>query len=227
MIDVRGSRAAIRKAYDLFSIFYGGIVTPFGKPAITAGLNRAAVRRGERVLDAGCGPGFVLEKLAEKAGPQGMAVGIDFSPRMLAAARRRVFGARLVRADVRQLPFPAETFDLVWSSYVLDLLPTADLTPVLCEFLRVLRPGGRMTLVAFTKPGEKLTWWERAYLRTPTWLVPYIFGSCRPVRLTPFVQEAGFIAIESEDVPRGMRSEVLTARRPLQPAAGSSGRAAG
>lgn len=223
MIEVRGSRAAVRKAYDLFSIFYGGIVARFEKPAIAAGLGRAAVRHGERVLDAGCGPGNVLEKLAEEAGTQGMAVGIDFAPRMLAAARRRVAGARLVRADARQLPFAAGTFDLVWSSYMLDLLPTADLAPVLCEFLRVLRPGGRMTLVAFTKPGEKLTWWERAYLRTPAWLVPYIFGSCRPVRLTPFVREAGFVAIESEDVQRGMRSEVLTARRPSQPDAGSSG----
>jgi ubiquinone/menaquinone biosynthesis C-methylase UbiE len=214
MIEVRGRPAAIRKAYDLFSIFYGGIVTRFEKPAIEAGLKHASVRRGERVLDAGCGPGNVLAKIEQQVGPQGMAVGIDFAPRMLAAARRRVSGARLVQADAHQLPFAAGTFDLVWSSYMLDLLPTADLTPVLREFSRILRPGGRMTLVAFTKPGERLTWWERAYLRTPAWLVPYVFGSCRPVRLRPFVEEAGFVGIESEDVPRGMRSEIVTARRP-------------
>jgi len=214
MIDVRGNRAAIRKAYDLFSIFYGATVTRFEKPAIAAGLRHAAVRPGERALDAGCGAGNVLARLREQVGPEGMAVGIDFAPRMLAATRRRVPGATLARADARRLPFAAGTFDLVWSSYMLDLLPTAELTPVLCEFMRVLRPGGRVTLVAFTKPGEKLTWWERAYLRTPVWLVPYVFGSCRPVRLRPFVEEAGFEAIESEEVARGMRSEVLTARRP-------------
>ena len=179
------------------------------------------MRPGERVLDVGCGVGNVRAKLREQAGPEGMAVGIDFAPRMLAATRRRVPGAGLARADARQLPFAAGTFDLVWSSYMLDLLPTADLTPVLCEFMRVLRPGGRVTLVPFTKPGEKLTWWERAYLRTPVWLVPYVFGSCRPVRLRPFVEEAGFEAIESEEVARGMRSEVLTARRPSRRDRGS------
>lgn len=222
MIEARGSQAAIRKAYDLFSLFYRQAVAPFGRPAIAAGLRLAKVRRGERVLDVGCGTGNVLRELQEQAGPEGKAVGVDLASRMLAATSRRVRDAQLVQADARHLPFAAETFDLVWSSYMLDLLPTADLTRVLREFWRVLRPGGRVTLVAFTKFDERLTWWERAYLRTPTRIVPYLFGSCRPIRLTRFVEEAGFEAIERKAVARGMHSEVLTALRPSHAASGAS-----
>lgn len=214
MIEVRGSRQAIRRAYDLFSFFYSLAVTPFEKPAIDVGLRRAAAQSGERILEVGCGAGNVFTRLDGQAGAKGIAVGLDFAPLMLAATQRRVPGAWLVRGDARQLPFAAGTFDLVWSSYMLDLLPTEDLVPALREFLRVLRPGARVALVCFTKSGEKLTWWERAYLRTPARLVPYLFGSCRPIRLAPFVAEAGFVGIESETVPKGMRSEVVTARRP-------------
>lgn len=214
MIEVRGSRAAIRRAYNIFSVFYPLLVTPFEKPAIDAGFQRAAVRPGERVLDVACGAGNVLARLAERAGPEGLAVGLDFAPHMLAAAKRRAQGAPLVQADASQLPFGAGAFDVVWSSYMLDLLPATDIARVLAEILRVLRPHGRVALVSFTKTGGKLTWWERAYLHTPPRLVPYVFGSCRPIHLAPFVVEAGFVDVESEIVPRGMRSEVVTARRP-------------
>lgn len=214
MIDVRGSRTAIRRAYGIFSVFYPLVVTPFEKPAIDVGLRRAEVRRGERVLDVGCGAGNVLAQLTEQAGAEGIAIGLDFTPRMLAAARRRAPRAPLVRADALHLPFAEESFDVVWSSYMLDLLPEVDIAGVLREFRRVLRPGGRVALVSFTKAGEKLTLWERAYLHTPDWMVPYIFGSCRPIRLAPFVEAAGFAGVESEMVPRGMRSEVVTGRKP-------------
>ncbi len=225
MIDVRGSRQAIRRAYDLFSFFYGFTVARDEKPAIARGLAQAAAQRGERILDAGCGSGNVYALLRDAAGCQGLAFGIDQAPRMLAATRRRVPGAQLARAEIGRLPFPAGAFDLLWSSYVLDLIPTEELGPVLCEFLRVLRPNGRLLLVCFTKPGDRLTWWERAYRHTPAWLVPYIFGSCRPVHLSPYVQDAGFVAVRREVVTGGMRSEIITAYKPSQPAGGDGRRA--
>lgn len=214
MIEVRGSRAAIRKAYDIFSFFYGFIVAPIAKPAIRAGLARAMPQPGQRILDAGCGAGNVYRQFHHAVGGDGLAVGIDLAPRMLAATRRRLPDARLARAEIGQLPFAAGSFDLVWSSYVLDLIPTNELDGVLHEFLRVLKPDGRLVLVCFTNPGEKPTWWERLYVRTPSWLVPYIFGSCRPVRLAPFVEAAGFAAIEIAIILKGMRSEIVTARKP-------------
>jgi hypothetical protein len=79
----------------------------------------------------------------------------------------------------------------------------------------VLRPAGRMVLVNLSKKDEGMTWWERTYQLTPSWLVPYLFGGCRPLQALPFVREAGFTKIEREFVSKGVGSEVTIARRPL------------
>ncbi|MFQ5664192.1 MAG: class I SAM-dependent methyltransferase [Terriglobia bacterium] len=218
MIDARGSRASIMRAYNLFSFLYGRTIARLEREAVTRGLARAQVRPGERVLEVGVGPAAVLMRLRESLGAQGELIGVDVAPRMLAATRRRLPDARLVQADARALPVPADYFDLLWASYLLDLIPTDELTPLLREFRRVLKPGGRVLLVNFSKEaaptaGAGLTWWERAYRLAPAWLVPYLFGSCRPVQAAPFVRAAGFTAIERTFLPGGLDSEVVTARK--------------
>lgn len=142
-----------------------------------------------------------------------MLVGVDLAPGMLAATRRALPAARLARADAFRLPFPDDAFDLLWASYLLDLIPTSEMALLLGEFRRVLRPGGRLLLVNFSKRGERLTGWERAYQVTPSFLVAYLFGGCRPVEAEPFVREAGFVAVEREFVPGGLDSEIITARK--------------
>jgi hypothetical protein len=64
------------------------------------------------------------------------------------------------------------------------------------------------------KEDEGITWWERAYRLTPSWLVPCLFGGCCPIRAVPFVREAGFTGIEREFVSSGLRSEVVVAKGP-------------
>jgi SAM-dependent methyltransferase len=80
----------------------------------------------ERLLDAGCGTGRRISELAN-------AIGVDASPEMVAAGG----GARMVVADVRDLPFPAESFDMVWCRLVLGHL--ADPLPAYKELKRVCR----------------------------------------------------------------------------------------
>jgi len=48
---------------------------------------------------------------------------------------------------------------------------------------------------------------------TPTVLVPYLFGGCRPVLAEPFVRAAGFAEVEREFVSGGLDSEIITARK--------------
>jgi hypothetical protein len=80
----------------------------------------------------------------------------------------------------------------------------------------VLRPAGRLLLVNLSKKKhEGMTWWERAYRLTPSWLVPYLFGGCRPIHAVPFVREAGLTDIEREFVSYGLGSEVVVAKRTL------------
>jgi ubiquinone/menaquinone biosynthesis C-methylase UbiE len=104
-----------------------------------------AVQPGERVLDAGCGPGFYVVELLEQVGPSGAVVGVDISPQMLEAAARRAAGhanAEFQQAGVTSLPAADTSFDAALSVQVLEYVP--DTAAALTELHRVLRPGGRV-----------------------------------------------------------------------------------
>ena len=218
VIEARGHPRALARAYSFFSFLYGRAAAGLEREGVNRGLRKADVQPGERVLEVAVGTGLVHRRLRQRLAGQGLLVGVDLAPRMLAVTRRQVPGARLARADARRLPFADGSFDLVWASYLLDLIPAGEMTPLLSEFRRVLKAGGRLVLVNFSKngdpnAGERLTWWERAYRMTPTALVPYLFGGCRPVRAEPFVRAAGFVEVEREFVPGGLDSEVISARK--------------
>lgn len=77
---------------------------------------------GDRILDAGCGPGFYTRELLDKVGPNGSLVSVDRSAQMLAVARRRCEGHANVafeEADVTDLPVESEGFDRALSVQVL------------------------------------------------------------------------------------------------------------
>ena len=108
-----------------------------------------------------------------------------------------------------------DTFDVLFNSYMLDLIPLADLPVVLQEFKRVLKSGGRLALVNMSKPDAATkTWWERLYRRTPRSWVPYLLGGCRPVLIAEIAREVGFEEIHREFVPHILPSEIVTARKP-------------
>lgn len=123
-------------------------------------LEALELPRGARVLDAGCGPGRMLEPLAR----QGFhAVGGDTSREMLGRARQRLraggHAQLLARASIEALPFADATFDVVCAAGVLEYLP--DDRPALLELRRVLRHGGHLVL-----PITNL--WSPAGLLDPT-----------------------------------------------------------
>lgn len=211
MIEARGSRAALVRAYDFYSYLYGRTAARLEREAVTRGLERARIRPGERLLEVAVGTAAAHARLGRRVGSRGQLVGIDISSGMLAATRRRMPEARLARADARALPFPDDYFDLVWASYLLDLIPEREMNPLLEEFRRVLRPGGRLLLVNFSKDCPGLTWWERLYKLTPSWLVPWLFAGCRPVHAEPFVRAAGFVEVERTFIAGGFHSEIITA----------------
>jgi arsenite methyltransferase len=110
-------------------------------------LARAALgaRPGERVLDAGCGPGFYCVEIADEVGPDGAVVGVDGSAAMLALAERRCAGRAniaLREGDVLALPVEDASFDAAICVQVLEYV--ADATAALAELRRCLRPGGRV-----------------------------------------------------------------------------------
>ena len=123
------------------------IHTPAERAAWDRIFDLALPRRGPLdALDAGCGTGFLSFELAARGH---RVTGVDFAPAMLAQARRKAAEcAVLVRfeeADAEQLPFPGGSFDLAISRHVLWTLPHPE--AAIDEWIRVLRPGGRLVVV--------------------------------------------------------------------------------
>jgi ubiquinone/menaquinone biosynthesis C-methylase UbiE len=93
---------------------------------------------GKNVLDLGCGPGIHLKKVIERGGT---GCGIDISPKMIEVAKEHCKGAKLKVGDIKNLNYEDNSFDIVFSSYVLDHIE--DLVPVIKEIKRVLKEKGQ------------------------------------------------------------------------------------
>jgi arsenite methyltransferase len=123
---------------------FAGVANPFS-------LGR--LEPGEHVLDVGSGAGTDSLVAALMVGPEGAVTGIDMTPEMLAKARAGAAALGLdnvtfVEGEVERLPFADESFDVVISNGVIDLVPDKD--AVFSQLYRVLVPGGRIQVADVT-----------------------------------------------------------------------------
>jgi len=123
---------------------FAGVANPFS-------LGR--LESGERVLDLGSGAGTDSLVAAAMVGKAGSVVGIDMTPEMLAKAQAAATEAGLdnvsfVEGEAERLPFADESFDVVISNGVIDLIPDKD--AAFAELYRVLVPGGRIQVADVT-----------------------------------------------------------------------------
>jgi demethylmenaquinone methyltransferase/2-methoxy-6-polyprenyl-1,4-benzoquinol methylase len=149
---------SVANRYDLMNDLMSGGLHRAWK-AFTVG--RAAVRPGMRVLDIAGGTGDLAREFARKAGANGEVWLTDINPAMLARGRDRMIDAGLqipvTQCDAEQLPFPDRHFDLVTVAFGLRNMTHKD--RALAEMVRVLRPGGRLLVLEFSrvwKPMERL-----------------------------------------------------------------------
>jgi ubiquinone/menaquinone biosynthesis C-methylase UbiE len=108
---------------------------------------------GEVVLDVGSGAGTDSLVAAQMVGSEGRVTGVDMTPEMLAKARAaavamKATNVEFVAGEAEGLPFEDESFDVVISNGVIDLIPDKD--AVFSEIHRVLRPGGRIQIADVT-----------------------------------------------------------------------------
>ena len=111
------------------------------------------LKSGERVLDLGSGAGTDSLVAAQMVGSEGHVTGIDMTPQMLAKARAAAaemgaLNVEFIESEAERLPFADETFDVVVSNGVIDLIP--DKEAVFSELHRVLVPGGRIQIADVT-----------------------------------------------------------------------------
>ena len=123
---------------------FAGVANPF---------SLGPLEPGERVLDLGCGAGTDTLVSAQMVGSEGRVTGIDMTPEMLVKARASVAemgldNVDLVEGEVESLPFQDESFDVIVSNGVIDLIPDKD--AVFSEMFRVLRPSGRFQVADVT-----------------------------------------------------------------------------
>jgi ubiquinone/menaquinone biosynthesis C-methylase UbiE len=121
-------------------------------PAITSVwandlLDRVGPRRGESVLDVACGTG-VVARLAEQRGHIGRLVGVDLNTAMLAVARPKSATVEWIEGSALDLPFDANSFDVVLCQLGLQFFPDRPLA--LKEMVRVLKPVGRAGLSVYS-----------------------------------------------------------------------------
>ncbi|GGN50994.1 methyltransferase [Streptomyces albiflavescens] len=119
---------------------------PDDEPAYAAAVAELGLRKGDRVLDAGCGTGRALPPLRAAVTASGVVVGADLTPAMLEAAVRagRDRDGQLLLADVAGLPFRTESLDAVFAAGLIAHLPNP--AENLRELARVVRPGGTLAL---------------------------------------------------------------------------------
>jgi ubiquinone/menaquinone biosynthesis C-methylase UbiE len=166
-------------------------------------LERLALTAGERVLDVGCGPGFLVRDMAMTVGTQGRVVGVDSSEPMLELATRRCSGfeqIQLTQGHAEVLDEADEAFDAVACTQV--LLYVTEVEGALAEMHRVLKTGARIAIVE--------TDWRGAVIGGPDSTMSRrvldawdesVASPNLPVKLGPLLRKQGFTALSVEAIP--------------------------
>ena len=143
--------------YDLMNdLMSGGIHRLWKRMTI----EMSGVRKGHKVLDIAGGTGDLAAKFSRIVGPEGTVVLADINDSMLKVGRDRlvdrgiVDNVRFSQADAQYLPFPDNTFDVITIAFGLRNVTDKDMA--LRSMLRVLKPGGKLLILEFSKPKNPL-----------------------------------------------------------------------
>lgn len=156
---VRGVFDAVASKYDVMNdLMSMGLHRAWKAYAVAL----ADLKEGQRVLDIAGGTGDLARAFARRVGASGLVVHTDINEAMLRTGRDRLIDEGLVLpttlCDAERLPFDAGSFDLVSVAFGLRNMTRKD--AALAEMARVLRPGGRLLVLEFSKVAKPL---EKVY----------------------------------------------------------------
>jgi demethylmenaquinone methyltransferase/2-methoxy-6-polyprenyl-1,4-benzoquinol methylase len=206
---VRSMFAAIAGRYDLNNRLHS-----FGQDQRwrRRAVRLAGIAPGDRALDVACGTGDLTEALA--AARPAEVTGLDFTDAMLDIARSKAAGRRrgddvpdptYVQGDATAMPFEDASYDVVTIAF--GIRNVSEPERALREFRRVLRPGGRLVILEFSKPRNPVLRWmstlytDRIMPVTASWLARDRSGAYRylPKSVETFLDRDA-LAARMEDV---------------------------
>ena len=154
---VKGVFDSVADRYDIMNdLMSGGLHRAWKRYTI----DHAGVRPGHTVLDLAGGTGDLAMAFARQTGPQGYVVLADINAAMLARGRARLVDAgvagnlAVAQVDAENLPFADASFDCVTMAF--GLRNVTDKDRALASMRRVLKPGGKVLILEFSKPLDAL-----------------------------------------------------------------------
>lgn len=154
---VRGVFDSVASRYDLMNDLMSGGVHRLWKRFT---IELSAARPGQTILDIAGGTGDLAARFSRLVGPEGQVILADINAAMLEVGRDRLIdkGAtgniEVVQADAQALPFKDNSVDCITIAF--GLRNVTDKEMALSSMLRVLRPGGRLLVLEFSKPTSAL-----------------------------------------------------------------------
>jgi ubiquinone/menaquinone biosynthesis C-methylase UbiE len=204
-MDARLQRRVQRYGWDLASNDYDSLWQEQLAPARAGMLDLAALAPGEHVLDLACGTGIATLDAARAVGSTGTVVGTDLSGQMVEVAQQRAAAQQLsnvtfARMDAETLDLPDATFDIVLCSLGLMYLP--DPQRAVSEWLRVLKPGGRVAIAIWGKRAN--CGWSPVFpivdAEVETEVCPLFFSLGEPHALATLCRDTGFEKLHTERI---------------------------
>jgi ubiquinone/menaquinone biosynthesis C-methylase UbiE len=206
------SRGSVSASYSKVARFYGLWSLLTESKAARRVLTLADIQDGESVIEVAVGTGAMFADVA-RHNPHGVNEGVDLTSAMLEVAAKHLSDVSAVHLDLVQasaydLPYPADTFDVLLNSYMLDMLPEEDFVTVLAEYRRVIKPDGRVVIATFgfgSKFYHSFWYWLARHF-------PALLTGCRPVSLQHSLAAVGFRIIRKEQVSQNtFPSTILSA----------------
>ena len=215
MVKILDRTFSIKQTQSNFSKFVG-IYDFWGKLTESKAIEKAVSifdsSNDIKVLDVGVGTGQLFERVI-KINKNGINVGLDLSLEMISKAESKLKPSfnnfSLTIGNAFHLPYKAQSFNFLFSSYVFDLLPENQFGKVIDEFKRVLKPASGGIIITMSM-GTK--WYNRFWYLLAKYF-PKLLTNCRPVDLSDHLAAAGFIIEERKQISQNtFASEIIKFR---------------
>jgi ubiquinone/menaquinone biosynthesis C-methylase UbiE len=181
------------RRYDRFAtVLFGGR----RRHIFTQLAARSGARPGDRVLDIGCGTGYLTRVMARAVAPDGDVIGIDSSPEVIDHARRLTHqpNCTYTEGTATALDATDKSVDVVVSSLMIHHLPDSTRSDAIHEMYRVIRPEGHVLVAEFRPPSTRIG---------QSLVSPFVSTAMthNPIRqLEPMIHDAGFQHVRSGDL---------------------------